>query len=153
MLPIVWIYIVVVTLLWVFLLYTELRNQARGHVKRCPSLPYICPERLHSLIIIEPDLKMLELGSRYGEAHIPDALQIPVDQLESFVSHASRSTILVFYDSITDPVNWKPVQLLVRKYSMRNVYVLKGGLEAWLNYQHANATGDVGRSTHRARLA
>jgi rhodanese-related sulfurtransferase len=93
------------------------------------------------------------VGSRYGEAHIPDAQQIPVDQLESFVSHASRSTILVFYDSITDPVNWKPVQLLVRKYSVRNVYVLKGGLEAWLSYQRANTAGDIGPSTHRAKLA
>ncbi len=153
MLPIVWIYIAVVMFLWIFLLYTELRKQARGHVKGCPSLPYICPERLHSLIIIEPDLKMLELCFQYGEADIPDAQQIPIDQLEIFVGHASRSTILVFYASIKDPVNWKQVQLFVRKYSLRNVYVLKGGLEAWQSYQRANAAGDIGPSTHRATLA
>jgi hypothetical protein len=153
MLPIVWIYIVVVCFLWILLLYTELRNQARRHVKGCPSLLYICPERLNSLIIIEPDLKMLELGSQRGEAAIPDAQQIPVAQLEGFVGHTSRSTILVFYASIKDPVNWKQVQLLVRKYSMRNIYVLKGGLEAWQSFERANAAGDIGPSTHSAKLA
>ena len=107
MLPIVWFYIAAVLFLLVLLLYTELRNRARAHVKGCSSLLFISPARLNSLIIIEPDLKMLELGLHYGKVGIPDAQRIPVDQLESLVSHTSRSTILVFYDSIREPVNWK----------------------------------------------
>jgi hypothetical protein len=153
MLPIVWFYIAAVSFLLVLLLYTELRKQARGHVKGCSSLLYISPARLHSQIIIEPDLELLELGFQHGNVGIPDAHRVPVDQLERFISHTSRSTILVFYDSIKDPVNWKQVELLVRKYSLRNVYVLKGGLEAWQSYQRAAALGETGSSTHRATLA
>lgn len=153
MLPIVWFYIAVVSFLWIFLLYIELRNKARSHVRGCSSLPYISPERLNSLITIEPDLIMLELGFHPGNAGIPDALRVPVDQLESFVSHVSRSTILAFYDSGEEPVNWKQVELLVRKYSLRNAVVLKGGLEAWQRYERATAPGDIGSPTHRAKLA
>ncbi len=153
MLPIVWFYIAAVLFLLVLLLYTELRNRARGHVKGCSSLLLISPERLNSLIIIEPDLQVLELGLHYGKAGISDAQRMPVDQLESFVSHISRSTILVFYDSIKEPVNWKLVELLVRKYSLRNAFVLTGGLEAWQSHQGATAPGDTGSSTHRANLA
>jgi len=152
MLPIVWFYIAVVSFLLILLLYTELRNQARRHVKGCPSLHYISPERLNSLIIIEPDLQILELGSQYGNAGISDAHQMPVGQLEGFVSHTSRSTVLVFYDSRKDPVNWRQVELLARKYLLRNVFVLKGGLEAWQSYQHASHPGDIGPSTHTAKL-
>ena len=62
MLPIVWFFLVVVSFLWILLLYTELRKRARRHVRGCPALLYISPERLDSLITIEPDLKILELG-------------------------------------------------------------------------------------------
>ncbi len=153
MLPIVWFYIAVVSFLLILLLYTELRNQARRHVKRCPSLPYISPERLNSLIIIEPDLEILELGWQHGNPGIPDAHQMPVDQLEGFVSHASRFTIFVLYDSVKEPANWRQVELLVRKYLLHNVLVLKGGLEAWQSYQRANHPGDIGSSTPTAKLA
>lgn len=153
MLPIVWFYIAAVLFLLVLLLYTELRNRARAHVKGCSSLLFISPERLNSLIIIEPDLKMLELGLHYGMAGISDAQRIPVDQLESLVSHTSRSTILVFYDSIKEPANWKQVELLVRKYSLRNALVLKGGLEAWQRHEGAATPGDSGSSARRAKLA
>ncbi len=122
-------------------------------MKGCSSLLFISPQRLNSLIIIEPDLKMLELSFLYGEAGIPDARRMPVEQLESFVSHTSPSTILVFYDSSKDPVNWKQVERLVRKYSLRNTFVLKGGLEAWQSYQRATGTGDLGSSNHTAKLA
>lgn len=153
MLPIVWFYIAVVSFLCILLLYTESRNRARSHVRGCSSLPYISPERLNSLIIIEPDLQILELGFHPGQAGIPDAHRVPVDQLESFVSHTSRSTILTFYDSSEEPVKWKQVELLVRKYSLRNAVVLKGGLEAWQSYQRAIAQGDIGSPGHRAKLA
>jgi hypothetical protein len=96
---------------------------------------------------------MLELSSLCGKAGIPDAHRMPVEQLESFVSHTSRSTILVFYDSIKDPVNWKQVELLVRKYSLRNAFVLKGGLEAWQSCQRAGASGDTDPPTRSAKLA
>jgi hypothetical protein len=153
MLPIVWFYIAAVSFLLILLLYTELRNQARRHVKGCPSLHYISPERLNSLIIIEPDLEILELGFQQTNAGIPDAHRVPVDQLEGFVRDTSRSTIVVFYDSVKEPVNWKQVELLARKYLLRNIFVLKGGLEAWQSYQHASHPGDIGPSTHTAKPA
>jgi hypothetical protein len=137
----------------ILLLNTELRNRARRHVKGCPSLSYISPERLNSLIIIEPDLEILELGPTCGNAGIPDAHQVPVDQLEGFVSHKSRSTIFVFYDSVKERVNWGDVELLVRKYLLRYVFVLKGGLEEWQSHQYGNHQADIGSSTHTAKLA
>jgi hypothetical protein len=143
MLPIVWFFLVVVSFLWILLLYTELRKRARRHVRGCPCLPYISPERLDSLIIIEPDLKILELGPRQGNPGIPDAQQMPVDQIEGLVSHTSRSTILVFYASVKESVNWRQVELLVQKYLLRNAFVLKGGLEAWQSRQHAGNPGEV----------
>jgi hypothetical protein len=111
MLPIVWFFLVVVSFLWILLLYTELRKRARRHVRGCPSLPYISPERLDSLIIIEPDLKILELGLPQGNPGIPDARQMRVDQIEGLVSHLSRSTILVFYASVKEPVNWNSLSV------------------------------------------
>jgi hypothetical protein len=150
MLPIVWFYIVAVTFLLGLLVYTELRKQVRGHVKGCSNLLYISPQRLNSLIIIEPDLKILELGSRLGRAGIPDANQIPAGQLEGYLSHVSRSAVLVFYASVKDPVDWKQLELLVRKYSMRNVFILCGGLEAWLTEQGITTPEAVGSSTQSA---
>jgi hypothetical protein len=78
---------------------------------------------------------------------------MPVDQLDGFVSHKSRFTIFVFYDSVKEPVNWRQVELLVCKYLLRNAFVLKGGLEAWKSRQDASHPGDVGSSTTTAKLA
>lgn len=151
MLPIVWFFLVVVSFLWILLLYTELRKRARRHVRGCPALLYISPERLDSLITIEPDLKILELGPPRGNPGIPDAQQMRVDQIEGLVSHLSRSTILIFYASVKEPVNWRQVELLVRKYMLRNAFVLKGGLEAWQSHQHAGYPGEVNSATPPAQ--
>ncbi len=151
MLPIVWIFIALLLFLWILLLYTEGRNRARRHVKGCPTLSYISPERLNSLMITEPDLEILELGLQNDHPGIPDAHRIRVDQLEDFVSHAPRFRVFVFCESVKEPVNWREVELLVCKYLLRNVFVLKGGLEAWQSHQRPNPV-DVGSSTHPAKL-
>ena len=135
MLPLAWFYISLVVFLYALLLYSELRTRAKRHVKGCPLLPYISPARLDSIIAIEPDLFIVELSSRAdsGEKpHIPDALRMPVSQLESFLRKASRRSVFVFYDSATEPVTWSCVQSIVKSYAIRNVFVLKGGLELWL---------------------
>ena len=91
MLPLAWFYISLVLFLYALLLYLELRARAKRHVKRCPSLPYISPTRLDSLITIEPDLFIVELSSRADsdeKPRIPDALRMPVSQLESFLQKA-----------------------------------------------------------------
>ncbi len=139
MLPLAWFYISLVAFLYALLLYSELRSRAKRHVKGCPSLPYISPARLDSLIAIEPDLLIVDLTSRPASREIlPDALRMPVTQLESFLQKASRRSIFVFYDSTTDPVNWSRVESIVNKYAIRNVFVLKGGLEFWLSKHQAN---------------
>jgi hypothetical protein len=110
-------------------------------VKGCPSLPYISPARLDSLIAIEPDLLIVDLISRAASREtqrIPDALRMPVSQLESFLQKASCRSIFVFYDSATDPVTWSRVESIVNKYAIRNVFVLKGGLEFWLSKHQPN---------------
>jgi hypothetical protein len=152
MLPIAWFAIVATVLLWILLLYTELRNRAGRHVKGCPSLSYISPQRLNSLIIIEPDLEIVELCVPSG-ASIPDARPVPADQLERFVSHTSRSKVIVFYDSAKAPANWRQVEVLVGKYMLRNTYVLKGGREAWESDQRAHQLVEVSSSPHTAKLA
>jgi hypothetical protein len=131
-LPLAWFYLSLVVFLYALLLYSELRSRARRHVKGCPSLPYISPAHLDSLIAIEPDLLIVDLISRAASREImqiPDALRMQVSQLESFLQEASRRSIFVFYDSATDPVKWSRVESVVNKYAIRNVYVLKGGLE------------------------
>lgn len=136
MLPFVWFYISLVVFLYGLLFCLELRTRAKRHVKGCPSLPYISPARLDSLIAIEPDLLIVDLSSRAGSREmlqIPDALRMPVSQLESFLQRASRRSIFVFYDSATDPVKWSRVESIVNRYAIRNVFVLKGGLEFWLS--------------------
>ncbi len=141
MLPLAWFYISLVVFLYVLLLYSELRTRARRHVKGCRSLPYISPARLDSLIAIEPDLYIVELSSRAGSCEIlqiPDALRMPVSQLESFLRKASRRSVFVFYDCATEPVKWSRVESIVNSYATRNVFVLKGGLEFWLSEHRAD---------------
>ena len=87
MLPLAWFYISLVVFLYAFLFFSEMRARAKRHVKGCPSLPYISPVRLDSLIAIEPDLFIIELSSRADSGEklqIPDALRMPVSQLERF---------------------------------------------------------------------
>ena len=105
-------------------------------MKGCPSLPYISPARLDSLLEIEPDLFIVELSSRTDSGEkpsIPDALRVPVSQLERFLEKVSRRSVFVFYDSATEPVTWSHVECIVNDHAMRNVFVLKGGLELWLS--------------------
>jgi hypothetical protein len=135
-LPLAWFYISLVVFLYSLLFYSELRSRAKRHVKGCPSLSYISPARLDSLIAIEPDLFIVELSSRAASCEllqIPDALRMPVSQLESFLQKASRRSVFVFYDSATEPVKWSRVESIVNNYAIRNVFVLKGGLEFWLS--------------------
>ena len=142
MLPLAWFYISLVVFLYAFFLYSELRARARRHVKGCPSLPYISPARLDSLITIEPDLFIVELGSYADSSEkpgIPDALRMPVSQLERFLQTVSRRSVFVFYDSATEPVTWSRVECILNDHALRNVFVLKGGLELWLSKHQADA--------------
>jgi hypothetical protein len=138
MLPLAWFYIALVAFLWALLFYLELREHAKQHVKGCPSLPYISAERLDSFIVIEPDLIIVELSSRAAsrERHrIPDSIRVPIDQLDSFLNQASHRAVFVFYDSATEPAEWSRVESILNRYTIPYVFVLKGGLEAWLRRQ------------------
>jgi rhodanese-related sulfurtransferase len=140
-LPLAWFYISLVVFLYAVLLYSELRARAKGHVKGCTSLPYISSRRLESLIAIEPDLFIVELSSHADSGEkpqIPDALRMPVSQLESFLQKASRTSVFVFCDSAREPVTWSRIQSLVNKYGIRNVFVLKGGLDLWVSKHQAD---------------
>jgi hypothetical protein len=135
-LPLAWFYISLVVFLYALLFDLELRARAKRPVKGCPSLSYISPARLDSLIAIEPDLFIVDLSSRAASREIPkipDALRMPITQLESFLQKASRRSIFVFYDSVTEPVKWRRVESIVNEYAIRNVFVLRGGLEFWLS--------------------
>jgi hypothetical protein len=141
MLPLAWFYISLVVFLYVLLFCLELRRRVQRHVKGCPSLPCISPARLDSLITIEPDLLIVELSTGAASREIPQipgAHRIPVSELESFLQKVSRRSVFVFYDSATDPVEWTQVESTVNKYAIRNVLVLKGGLEFWLSKHQAD---------------
>jgi hypothetical protein len=130
--------------LYSLLLFLELRNRARQHVKGCPSLPYISSGRLDSLLAIEPDLIVVELSSRTASSEmpqIPDALRMPVSQLPAFLRDAPRRSIFVFYDSAIEPVQWSRVEAIANDYAIPNVSVLKGGLELWLSKHPAGQVG------------
>lgn len=136
MIPLAWFYISLVVFLYAFLFYSEMRARAKRHVKGCPSLPYISPVRLDSLIAIEPDLFIIELSSRADSGEqlkTPDALRMPVSQLENFLQTASCRSVFVFYETATEPVTWSRVECIVNDHAMRNVFVLKGGLELWMS--------------------
>jgi hypothetical protein len=140
-LPLAWFYIALMVVSYALLLCQELRSRAKRHVKGCPSLPYISAERLDSLIVIEPDLVIIELSSRVASGEIPqipDALRMPVDQLQSFLRKASRHSVFVFYDSATEPVNWCRVEAILNHHVIPHAFVLKGGLEFWLSKQQAD---------------
>ena len=70
MLPLAWFYISLVVFLYALLFYLELRARAKRHVKGCPSLPYISPAHLDSLMAIEPDLFIVDLSSRAASREI-----------------------------------------------------------------------------------
>jgi hypothetical protein len=139
--PLAWFYISLVLFLYALLFYSEMKARAKRHVRGCPSLPYISPARLDSLIAIESDLLIIELSSRAesGERpQIPDALRMPVSQLERFLQTASCRSVFVFYDTAAEPVTWSRIECIVNNHAMRNVFVLKGGLELWLSKHQAD---------------
>ncbi len=141
MLPLAWFYISLVVFLYLLLFYSEMKARAKRHVKGCPSLPYISPARLDSLIAIEPDLFLIELSpcADSGEKpQIPDARRMPVSQLERFLQKTSCRLVFVFYDTAAEPVAWSRVECIVNDHAMRNVFVLKGGLELWLSKHQAD---------------
>ncbi len=141
MIPLAWFYISLVVFLYALLFYSELKARAKRHVKGCPSLPYISSARLDSLIAIEPDLFIIELSSCADSAakpQIPDALRMPVSQLERFLLKASCRSVFVFYDTASEPVTWSGVECIVNDHAMRKVFVLKGGLELWLSKHQAD---------------
>lgn len=146
MLPSVWFYIALVALSWGLLLYLKLRSRSKRHVKGCTSLPYISPERLDSLIVIESDLIIVELSSRADCSdipQIPDSHRVPIDQLESFLREASHRSVFVFYDTPSEPAMWDRVEAILNHYPIHYVFVLKGGLQAWLSRQQARAMAVV----------
>jgi hypothetical protein len=69
---------------------------------------------------------------------VPGARRIPISELDSFLQKTSRRSVFVFYDSATDPVEWTHVESAVNQYAIRNVLVLKGGLECWLSKHQAD---------------
>jgi hypothetical protein len=136
MLPLAWFYIFLVAISWALLFYLEIRKRAQQHVKGCPSLPYISAERLDSLIAFEPDLVIVELSCQSRERpHIPDALRISIDELDTFLREAPHRAVFVFYDSATEPAQWRLVESIVNHYTIPYVSVLKGGVESWLSKQ------------------
>lgn len=144
MLPLAWFYLALVVFLYSLLLFSELRSRARRHVKGCPSLPYISSERMDSLTAIEPDVIVIELSSRPASSEmpqIPDALKMPVSQLQGFLCDISRRTVCIFYDTAAEPIQWSRVETIVNECAMPNIFVLKGGLELWLSKHQANGVG------------
>lgn len=144
MLPLAWFYLALVVFLYSLLLFSELRSRARRYVKGCPSLPYISSERLDSLSAIEPDVIVIELSSQTASSEIPqipDALKMPVSQLQGFLCNASRRSIFIFYDTAREPMQWSRVEAIVNECAIPNVFVLKGGLELWLSKHHADGVG------------
>ena len=144
MLPVAWFYIALLIFLWALLFYLDLRDRAKRHVKCCPSLPYISAERLDSFIVIEPDLIVVEVSSQPASGErpkIPDALRIPIDQLDCFLREAPHRAVFVFYDSATEPVQWNRVESILNRQMIPYVFVLEGGLEAWLRRQQSIGVG------------
>jgi hypothetical protein len=136
MLPLAWFCIVAVVFLYSFWFFVELRARARSHVKGCPTLPYICSKRLDSLIVIEPDLSIVEVASSTDggkKPGLPDARRIPIAQLDGFLDEVSPRSVFVFYDSAAEPADWSRVESIVNRHKIATALVLKGGLEMWLS--------------------
>jgi len=143
-LPLAWFYLALVVFLYSLLLFSELRSRARGYVKGCPSLPYISSERLDSFSAIEPDLVVIELSSQTASSEmpqIPDALKMPLSQLQGFLCNASRRSIFIFYDTPREPIQWSRVEAIVNECAIPNVFVLRGGSESWLSKHRADGVG------------
>lgn len=142
MLPVAWFYIALLIFLWALLFYLDLRDRAKRHVKCCPSLPYISAERLDSFIVMEPDLIIVELSSQPASEETPkirDALRIPIDQLDCFLREAPHRAVFMFYASAKEPVQWNRVESILNRQMIPYVFVLEGGLEAWLRRQQSIA--------------
>jgi hypothetical protein len=135
MLPLAWFFVGLVICLYGLLLYSEMRARAKRHVRGCPSLPYISQARLDSFIVIEPDLIIVHLTDHPGSTgtpQLPDACQVPVSELYSFLARSPQRSVFVFYSSTSEPVQWSQVERITNRLAIPNAYVLKGGLEGWL---------------------
>jgi rhodanese-related sulfurtransferase len=135
MLPSVWIAIGFFSFLYALLFFTQWRARTRSHVRRCPSLPYLSQASLDSLIIIEPDLVIVELMHPQASVtgrHIPDAHLVPVSILEAFLTGQDPRSVFVFYGAGNGMENWQEVERIVNEMRIPSVYVLRGGLEGWL---------------------
>ena len=72
---------------------------------------------------------------------IPDAIRVPVSQLQGFLRNASRRSVFILYDTATEPVQWSRVEAIANDCAIPNVSVLKGGLELWLSKHQADGVG------------
>jgi hypothetical protein len=136
MLSLSWFCLALVAFLYGLLFVVELRARSKRHVKGCPTLPYISSNRLDSLIVIEPDLLIVEVASNSHADRtpgIPDARRIPIAQLDGFLNDVCARSVFVFYDSAPEPAEWARVESIVNKHKIPEVVVLKGGLDGWLS--------------------
>src|ERR1700761_8836391 len=129
MLPLAWFCIGLVVCMYAALLYSELRTRAKRHVRGCPSLPYVSQALLESLIVIEPDLIVVELTDHPapdGKGRIHDARSIPVSDLSKFLASAPQRSVFVFYSCGDEAIEWARVERIVNGLAIPSAYVLRG---------------------------
>ena len=128
MLPLAWFYIALVVFLYSLLLFVELRNRAKRHVKGFPSLPYISPEGLDSLLVIEQDVIVVELSSRCCVQRDTKNSRCPQNAgLPNFRASFKTPLVARFSFSMIPPraVQWSRVECIVNDYAIPNVSVSK----------------------------
>lgn len=149
MMPIAWFYVVLVCVLWCLLLYVEVRRRERRKVRGCFRLVPISADKLWSMIVMYPQLEIIELeplkpsldsagptdSTNHQSTLIEGAVRVPVSGLTSFLRMPKRLHSFVFYAAHPGEVDWEQVDDAVYRAGIRKGYVLKGDAQSWLTSQ------------------
>jgi hypothetical protein len=132
LLAIAWFCITLVIFVCGLLLCLEFRARSRRHVKGCRSLPYITPAALDLLMLMEPDLIVVELTEDARTAPgIPEAHAVSVSRLANFLARSPQRCVFVLCERRGAPVEWRLVERIVNRLAIPNVSVLRGCVEDW----------------------
>jgi rhodanese-related sulfurtransferase len=109
----------------------------------------LTPQELASLLQARPDVRLLDVRTpgEYESMHVPGAYNVPLDTLgehaEEIRATVSEPVVLICQSG----ARARRAETALKDFSMRNVHVLEGGMNAW-----AAAGGQVNRGPDRISL-
>ena len=125
---------IIVFLLFIVLAVTIVgcqTNQENNTQEEGATFTYISAEEAKVLIETNENLTVLDVSAKYEEGHLPNAINIYIDDLEMRIGELDKSKPILVYCHF-DSVSMRGAQILIDNEFME-VYRLEGNYKAWLD--------------------